>query len=186
MRQFIVEADFVSSGLRCVVIFGSLGHRCGYVGVPEGHFMFGKKYSDKFLDFEDVKGDEVGKRGIIPIVCALDEHPVLVSPDIYFNVHGSLTYSGPGNGKDKAGNTVGYPVESELWWFGFDCAHYDDGVDIQQAFKYGLVRAQDITDNYAAYTGLDGIVRSQEYVEHECRSLAEQIAAATIRKAGKV
>ena len=42
--------------------------------------------------------------------------------DLYFNVHGSLTYSGDNDGT--------YPVESNLWWLGFDCGHYGDGRDL--------------------------------------------------------
>ena len=38
------------------------------------------------------------------------------------NVHGGLTYSGSGNGK--------YPIQSDLWWFGFDTAHCGDSQEM--------------------------------------------------------
>ena len=28
-----------------------------------------------------------------------------------------------------------YIVESDLWWFGFDCAHYGDGKDLDLAYE---------------------------------------------------
>ena len=40
-----IEKDWITfSGLRAVVIMGSRGTRCGYVGVPEGNRYFGLDY----------------------------------------------------------------------------------------------------------------------------------------------
>ena len=42
-----VEKDWTTaSGLRAVVIAAQMGHRCGYVGVPKDHPLFGKDYDD--------------------------------------------------------------------------------------------------------------------------------------------
>ena len=38
------------AGLKAVVIAHDMGHRCGYVGVPEGHPMYGKHYDDVDVD----------------------------------------------------------------------------------------------------------------------------------------
>ena len=64
------------------------------------------------------------------------------------DVHGGLTYSSAG---EK------YPIQSEGWWFGFDCAHYMDGS------LNPLLRNEHP-------------VRTTEYVFHECESLAQQLA----------
>jgi hypothetical protein len=50
-------------------------------------------------------------------------HPLFGAPydEPCARVHGSLTYSGNGSGR--------YPVVSDLWWFGFDAAHYLDDED---------------------------------------------------------
>lgn len=32
-----VESIFHHNGLPCIVVFRSLGYRCGYVGVPKDH-----------------------------------------------------------------------------------------------------------------------------------------------------
>ena len=166
-KDYKIESDFVYNGLRCVVVFTSMGHRCGYVGVDKTSPLFEKDYSDKFMNMADIEAQPIGKRGIIPIFCAgLDENG-FVSPDLYFNVHGSITFSG--------GNPSDYPVQSDLWWFGFDCAHSGDASDYDQAFSYGLISEE----RYAyianpSYT-LKGERRSKEYVESECKSLVDQI-----------
>jgi hypothetical protein len=118
----------------------SIGHRCGYVGVPIGHSLFGLQYMD-------------------------------IDNDI--NVHGGITYS------DKNGN---YPIKNnELWWFGFDCAHYGDAQDYEQAFNYGLISKE----SYERYQELEdkwptkGTKRGCGYVENECKSLARQLMKIT-------
>ena len=66
------------------------------------------------------------------------------------DVHGGLTFAA------EAGN---YPVSAEgVWWLGYDCAHYGDLVP-------GLTY------------GMGGELRSLEYCERECESLAAQLAA---------
>jgi hypothetical protein len=136
--MYKVESDFEYKGYRCVVIFTDMGHRCGYVGIPSGHMLYKKRYSD-YLDIpkSELDDEKIGKRGMIPILSAAFDDDERVSLDCWFNVHGGLTYSGDGN----------YPVESDLWWLGFDCAHYND---------YNPVR-------------------SKGYVEDECKSLVDQI-----------
>lgn len=46
MMSEIIEKDWVTSaGLRAVCVLVQLGsHRCGYVAVPMGHPLFGKRY----------------------------------------------------------------------------------------------------------------------------------------------
>jgi hypothetical protein len=71
------------------------------------------------------------------------------------SVHGGLTYAG---GNDS------YPVESSLWWFGYDCAHLGD-----------LTPIEPIPHLNDYYFGIDGYERSLEYCIHECESLATQL-----------
>jgi hypothetical protein len=40
-KEWVTEA-----GLKAQVVATPMGHRCGYVGVPAGHPMFGKHYDD--------------------------------------------------------------------------------------------------------------------------------------------
>lgn len=63
----------------------------------------------------------------------------------HIDVHGSLTYSD---------NSSEYPIKnSGLWWFGFDCAHYND----------------------MTLWNSSGVHRSLEFCVAECESLALQI-----------
>jgi hypothetical protein len=75
----------------------------------------------------------------------------------YVEVHGGLTFAQPDTDCDKGGPDNG-------WWLGFDCAHSGDAPDPELPGRHFLARG----------FGLDGTVRTQEYVEAECRSLCEQ------------
>ena len=161
--SYVVEKDFISSGLRCVVILLDMGHRCGYVGVGEGHPLYKKEYGENVDGlknaWEEAKKGSIGKRGIISLLCnSIDE----ARPDCVFDVHGGLTYSG---------GVEDYPVKAvDVWWFGFDCAHDGDGKDID-AMEDGKFKKMAMQYNWG------GIVRSIEYVSGECERLASQLAA---------
>lgn len=159
----MVEKDWITkAGLRAVCYVCSRGgrkkHRCGYVEVPQGHPLYGVAYVDQIpqITQEEVASQTIGKKSpIIALTAGVNSDGdglVRRSPDILFDVHGGLTYSG---GKD------GYPVEGSTgWWFGFDCAHHDDGeIEPDPRFDHG------------------GEVRSEQYVVNECESLAAQIVA---------
>jgi hypothetical protein len=72
------------------------------------------------------------------------------APECKLGVHGGITYSGELD-------------EDGTWWFGFDCAHLNDGLMI----------------GYSLYGFNGGPIRSQEYVEAECESLARQLMEIT-------
>lgn len=132
MSEYKVEKDFTIDEYRCVIVGQSLGHRCGYVGIPKGHVLYGKDYD------------------------AID-----------IDVHGGLTYAGNGN----------YPVESDLWWIGFDCAHIGDSKDFELIKELADTREYEImteieerfpTQNY-------GIIRTMEYVEEQLIAMIKQL-----------
>ena len=114
-REYIVEREFEHAGYKCVVTFGDMGHRCGYVGIPESHLLYGKHY-DKHLK---IKKADIGDRevsGIFPLLGACLDDDERIRIEAYFQCHGGITYAGGGENSK-------YPIESDLWWFGFDCAH---------------------------------------------------------------
>ena len=62
-----VEKDWITSaGLRAVVIMTELGHRCGYVGVPSEHKLFG-------VDYDEV---DVEVHGGLTYSSGISEYPV--------------------------------------------------------------------------------------------------------------
>lgn len=156
----IIEKDWTTVvGLRAVCLICKRGdnrltHRCGYVEVPKGHHLHGVHYHAVLNEIpkELAEGSYLGKKSPILAftagVGALEGETVRRSLDVVCDVHGGITYAG---GK-------GYPVESDGWWFGFDCAHAGDG-EIEPDPRWPR----------------DGEVRSAEYVEAECESLAKQL-----------
>lgn len=156
-----IEKDWTTAaGLRAIVIVckkrgDRRSHRCGYVQVPEGHPLHGIEYSAPMtaIPKEAAENAKLGKKGAILAftagVNALDGETIRRSPDVVFDCHGGLTYSGGD----------GYPA-SGGWWFGFDCHHSGDG-EIDPAPEWPM----------------RGEVRELDYVADECESLASQIVA---------
>lgn len=173
--KYKVEKIFDHKGLKCVVIMHELGHRCGYVGIPKEHPLYGIRYDEKckYLPMADLKNEPVGKRGIFSILSmALSDEDKYVTPEFYFDVHGSITYSG---------GDPNYPIKSDLWWFGFDCAHCDDAPDLEAAREYGLMDDK----TYAVYLRNrlpNGTVRTLDYCIEECKRLAEQLIKVADKK----
>jgi hypothetical protein len=153
MEHEIEKCWKTKAGFQAVCLMVNLGHgyhhRCGYVGIPKDHPLYGVNYGQytEVLKeaYEKVLQGPIGKRGIMPIFC---HERGVCTPDIVFDVHGGLTYSSKLDDYPSDWNK-NHP-EEKLWWYGFDCAHCDDKED-------------------------GG--RSLEYVEAECESLAEQLAA---------
>lgn len=166
--MYKVESDFTYKGYRCVVIFTGMGYRCGYVGIPMGHELYQKGLSDYLnITKTDIENEEIGKRGILSLFASAYDDNENVTVGFYFNVHGGLTY---------ANDNRTYPVDSNLWWLGFDCAHYGDGIDLELMARYwgddpNIQRRIKFESEYLN----DYPVRSKEYVEDECKSLVDQI-----------
>jgi len=76
--------------------------------------------------------------------------------DIEVDVHGGLTFTESDVLCEKSGPDDG-------WWIGFDCAHADDKPDPM------LPHERDLGGFFR-----DGVVRTQSYVENECRRVCEQ------------
>jgi len=164
--MYRIESIFHHQGYKCVVIFTDIGHRCGYVAVGPDHPLFGIDYSQDLKSKEllqEVSHSTLGKRGIIDVFCWNGEETIL---SLIVNVHGGLTYS-----SNKP--TGKYPTLhiNEEWYFGFDCAHYEDGKDFNLVKKYFSIEIAECLRSYWN----TGYPRSLEYVQNECRSLAEQL-----------
>lgn len=173
MNNYIVESDFEHEGCRCVVIGQRAGHRCGYVGINKTNLLYKSDYGkkNKFLKMSDLEDESIGKRGLIPLLrMSVDEDKECVSPDCYFNVHGGITYDGGGENSK-------YPVESNLWWFGFDCAHWGDSNDINlMDDAHKKIYENDL------YFRNNGAIRTKEYCIDECKSFAEQLSIFNIKE----
>lgn len=91
-------------------------------------------------------------------------------------VHGGLTFAEADENCGKGGPDNG-------WWFGFDCAHDGDDPDPSLPNSRSwtpMLSALNLFDGFFArdLPDEDGSgVRSQKYVEGQCRKLCEQLAA---------
>ena len=163
MKSYKIEKFWKSeAGLRCVVIMTAVGYRCGYVGVDRKHPLYGHDYSDTIpiyliKMYLNIIDGEVGKRNVIDLLCHRHNAPRI---GFLFDVHGGITYSGNG----RKGN---YPIKTDLWWFGYDCAHCDDGKDLS-------VLSEELLEVELKWS-TGGILRSVEYCMDECESLAKQL-----------
>lgn len=119
-----------ATDLDCLIKRNHSGALCGYVGVPPSHPLHGWDYSTA----ED--------RGI--------------------EVHGGLTYAAACQ-EDAGDNAICHvPLpgrEANMWWFGFDCAHYMDAVPRMLDLKYE-----------------HGTYKDVAYVKAEVANLARQLA----------
>lgn len=87
-----------TTGYPCLIVRSQLGNLCGYVGVPEGHPLHHGDYDD-------------------------ENFPVLLA-------HGGITFADTcakdGNEAENICHIPELGDPDNVWWFGFDCGHYDD------------------------------------------------------------
>ena len=168
MNKYI-ESIFYHDGLKCCVIFTILGHRCGYVGIPKDHPLYGIKHSQDMQSpelLQELKSTHIGKRGILDIFCWDGE---ATTPAILFDVHGGITYSGGG---------TTYPLlqVEPMWWYGFDCSHTGDAKDWDTLEKLVEKKKWEPLWKIEQMYPVDGdVVRTNEYVKEECKTLASKI-----------
>lgn len=102
---------------------------------------------------------------------------------VSLDVHGGLTYSNGGGGSY-------FPIESDLWWFGFDCGHFDDLNDMESYERYfgdmpDYMKHVERFDRTIKYRQDIATVKTQEHVEAECKRLAEQLAEYANKEKGE-
>lgn len=86
--------------------------------------------------------------------------------DELIDVHMGFTYSGDGGD---------YPVESDLCWIGFDCAHYGDAQDWDAWEKYFPETYRQWKDHNLLHRWPDDVIRTQRFCEDQCRYIVRQL-----------
>lgn len=84
------------TGFACMVNRIDLGSLCGYVGIPDGHPLYGLAYDECRVSCGE----------------SWCEHTI----DARIDVHGGVTWTGPDPTR----------TDTTLWWIGFDTAHAYD------------------------------------------------------------
>ena len=154
------------TGFLCLIRKTEYGSLCGYVGIDRSHSWAGKEYGDCLSAEPKPRGEkESDREPMFPdaplkmpermiehlakkLVCGEDHCGHTVESII--QVHGGVTFAGEW---EKFGC-------SDIWWFGFDCAHAWDLVP--GLIKYGFMA--------------DQTYRDEDYVTREIESMAKQIA----------
>jgi hypothetical protein len=145
--------------LPCLARRGTQGSWCGYVAVMPDHPWYGVKYS------ECPHGEDEW--------C---EH----RPEHLVDVHGGLTYSDFCT-DDKEDGICHVPEEGEpekVWWFGFDCAHFDDYMPAMEArLKLLHEERPDLEPpELLEISGLRVSYKTLEFVKAEVTHLASQLS----------
>lgn len=164
-NDYYIEGKFEYLGYICVVVLQAKGHRCGYVGMTTSNRLYGHREDDVIVLKDLKKGDIISKYD--------GEYLDDLSLDI--DVHGGVTFAGGGQNSD-------YPIKSNLWWWGFDCAHWDDLEDFETS-KWVFRDSPEILRSLQCNEGLskhywfnmNKQVRTYDYVATECKKLAEQL-----------
>lgn len=145
MKNYIIEKEWISNSLKCMVVFQKGGYRCGYVEVPQTHPLFGKHYNNYINDSINVEIKD------------------------FFNVHGGITFSGECSEQSANHN----------WFFGFDCAHWNDKIDFDLAEKcfpeektlYSILKNTSINSTSEKTCS----IKTLDYVVEQCESLVKQL-----------
>jgi hypothetical protein len=167
MARVSIEKQWIEFTYPCVITVNQeLGFRCGYVGVPVGHILHsvgydGIKYPTK---------NEILKTGWSNKVKIF----AIANPDYgldvgrLIKVHGGLTFNGP----------IGLDLENpdywrQHWFFGYDCGHHGDKLDISLLSK-------DLPEEARAfmvkrYRTDRGTIRTLRYCIEQCKNLARQL-----------
>jgi hypothetical protein len=178
------EAEWVNeaTGYKCRILrVPHTGSLCGYVVVPETHPAFGLSYDgDTYAEHQErmaafraelerTRGD-IKKWRSLP---AQEAFPGIGEAIGKVEVHGGLTYAGPGI------------THKDEWWFGFDCAHAGDLCPAIEALMHrihieaGDTRVWERQKALKAELGAQwqDTYRTLAYVRNECADLARQLKA---------
>ena len=149
MGNSIIEKVWkTEEGFKAWILNCRGSHYCGYVGVPKDHPLHGLDYNTNSPHIRDITGEEgLGQRSPLMLLCGAGKE---TSPAMAFDVHGGVTFAGTGY-LDLEGDG--------LWYFGFDCAHYEDG-------------------SLSEWNGYEP--KSIEFCVEQCESLAKQIVEKTL------
>ena len=128
-RDVVVEIDDMMGDIHLLGLFTRLGHRTGYVGVPEDLYNSIVKGRDLSLEID---------------------------------VHGGITFEGPIPREGLPG----------YMYVGFDCAHYNDGKDLE-AFKEYFPDRYSALEELVFTIGNMGTIRDINFVKEQIINTAE-------------
>ena len=96
----------------------------------------------------------------------LKDYPALI-PNVKLYAHGGITYSYASQG------VVSINENDNLWWLGFDCAHFGDYLPYNSSLAMKQITGMD--DLNSDMYGGDFLYKTVGYVKQECIQLAKQL-----------
>lgn len=147
MKNYIIEKEFIYKGMKCLVLFHNMGFRSGFVGIDKNHILYNQNHYDN--------------------ICINDEN---INIDSYFEYHRESLNS-------FGGKNSSYPIESDLWWFSFNCVNIDDKREFNLALKlfpdnkeYIKVVKEVLENKFE-----NGTIKNTNFVEINCKKLVDQL-----------
>ena len=163
------EKSWISIEYPCVIVMTSGGFRCGYVGVPENHPLYGVNYNEtthklagyieRVFNVREVSLNELMDSLGPMVIFSASLSGDFYKPEVTVKTHKGLTYSNsycPGT------------VFENHWWFGFDCNHFDDKPDMSKISKVRDMVLMSLVENE------HGVHRTLEYCFNICVGMADQ------------
>jgi hypothetical protein len=134
-----------TTGMPCLLVRNHSGNWCGYVGVVQGHPLFGMPYSALY-------GGDDGYD-------SYSEDQRRMFGEVDNASHGGITftsYCAPNDKEHGICHLVEPGENDRVWWLGFDCGHSGDAHPA-----------------YTLAGRIGGTYRTKDYVQGICRRMAK-------------
>lgn len=185
------ERVWTHKGVWCAVVGADLGHRCGYVRVPDNHpdrhtisedrlaywrdMAKPKTYPEPFTDMSQFWQEPERQEA----AALADEWGDKIS------AHGGITFAREFTKQQQIDDWLGGDGAPSGLWIGFDCAHYNDLKDHDLIIELTAPGSKEreiylesarAMDSVAWRSGADkGVLWTTDMVVKECEFMAEQL-----------
>lgn len=179
-----IERLWRHRGLFCLALAIPLGHRCGYVRVPEDHEWTTLIDEDALARYEQYAKDGLTLNGetYFPSIYATPERREhLARMDVWerrISVHGGVTFHQHMTSEEWEQTVEGGDGIPDGLWIGFDCGHAWDNRDPEILNSFGPEHAKYFGPLLTNLPG--GEIRTLDYVVSECENMADQITSAHV------
>jgi hypothetical protein len=181
-----IEKLWTYRGIYCLAIAVPVGHRCGYIRIPEDHEWIGILDTEALERMEGYANSE--KDYMAQWYADPEKRRRLARQEAWadkITVHGGITFGKEETPASWEESTEGGDGIPGGYWIGFDCAHAWDARDpaIQTMFGSPNEAMSDLfklMERLAVLNVPDATIRTLDYVIGECQSMVDQLLAAKV------